>query len=101
VASAEAPPVELLHQLKLYREVEAQPAVEPGAAPAEPPAPVVRDRYDEFVFVSPPAAFHEMLQRHTRVQASTERSEPVLQGAPARALDSPALTLLRSAGAAQ
>jgi YEATS domain-containing protein 4 len=60
VPDAESPPVELLHALKLYHgEAMASLAAEvPGSQPS---APVIRERYDEFVFVEPPAAFHAML----------------------------------------
>ena len=81
VASAESPPVELLHALKLYREGDGsgqQPQGAEASVPAESP-PVVRDRYDEFVFVSPPVAFYDMLKHHVRVDASCERSDPALR----------------------
>jgi hypothetical protein len=61
VAAAESPPVELVHALKLYHGETLPPPAAEAPPGAEPAAPVVRERYDEFVFVSPPASFHAML----------------------------------------
>jgi YEATS domain-containing protein 4 len=95
VPSACAPPVDLLHALKLYHEGDAPPPAAPGGgsggvgggagggggggnggngggaggggggAPSAARAPVVRDKYDELVFVCPPEDFHAMLAAHT------------------------------------
>jgi hypothetical protein len=93
VPSACAPPVDLLHALKLYHEGDAPPpaagggsgggggggnggnvgggggaggAGGGGGAPASAArAPVVRDKYDELCFVCPPEDFHAMLTAHT------------------------------------
>jgi hypothetical protein len=87
VPAACCAPVELLHGLKLYHAADAAAAaaaagvpaaagpVVPsaldmaGAGPQLPSAarkPVIRDKYDEFVFVAPPEAFRDALAAHVR-----------------------------------
>ena len=95
VPSAEAPPVELVHALKLYHG-EALPPAPPDASAVEPPAPVVRERYDEFVFVAPPAPFHAMLTSRP-ARAAPGDAEELFRVATARTAVAQQISAMRAA----
>lgn len=103
VAEAECAPVDLVHALKLYHEAE-PPGPESAADSAAQAArllrpvrlgmrmasrrvfraaalQVVRERYDELVFVHPPDALREILEGHEAIAATA--GEPLVAGAPA------------------
>lgn len=67
VDSAAAPAVEFTHGLKLHHDAD--------VASAAPLRPVIRDRYDEFLFVAPPQAFQDALARHMVVTAAPSEIE--------------------------